>query len=59
MKLTTAQCTARAEALEECADHLELNWTDDPVEREQGKIVGDQLRAQAKNWRDKAADGRK
>lgn len=31
---------AKAEALEECAGHLELDWTEDPVEREEGnKLV--------------------
>jgi hypothetical protein len=35
-KLTPAQLRARAVAYEEAADHLELNWTEDPLEREEG-----------------------
>ena len=32
-RLTIAGMDARAEALEECADHLGNNWTDDAMER--------------------------
>lgn len=47
--------TARAEALEECADHLDLAWTDDKIEREQGDIVAKKLRKDAANCRSIAA----
>lgn len=32
--LTIAEIEARAEALEECAEHMGLHWTDDDRERE-------------------------
>jgi len=35
-KLTPAALRARANAYEEAAEHLELAWTDDPSEREEG-----------------------
>ena len=35
-KLTPAQLRARANAFEEAAGHLELAWTDDPMERVEG-----------------------
>lgn len=35
---------ARIQALEECADHLELHWTDDNLEREEGMKLAGQLR---------------
>lgn len=38
---------ARWEALNECADHLDLAWTDDPIEREEGIKVGRSLRRMA------------
>lgn len=49
--LTPAQCRARAEALEECADHLLLTWTDDETEREQGDVIGRKLRAECEHFR--------
>jgi hypothetical protein len=39
--------TARAQALESCADHLYLDWTDDPIERCEGLKLSRQLREQA------------
>lgn len=35
-KLTPAQLRARANAYDEAAGHLELAWTDDPIERDEG-----------------------
>ncbi|RTL42960.1 MAG: hypothetical protein EKK53_11195 [Burkholderiales bacterium] len=35
-KLTPEQLRARANAYEEAAGHLELAWTDDATEREEG-----------------------
>lgn len=55
-RMTREQCEARALALEEAAEHLSLAWTDDASEYEQGKIVADQLLAQAEAWRAKAED---
>ena len=50
-KLTKEQLKARAEAYHEVAEHLTTRWTDDPVEEEQGKIVGAELREKAdKFW---------
>lgn len=54
-KLTREICEARAQALEECADHLDLEWTDDPVERQAGAWLGAKLRAEAERWSAKAA----
>lgn len=54
-RLTFERCTARAEALEECADHLEQNWTDDPIERQEGQHIERNLRATADWYRTKAA----
>jgi len=36
---------AYGQALEEAADHLDGEWTDDPVERAEGKKVQARLRA--------------
>ncbi len=38
---------ARCEAIEECILHLEMTWTDEPIEREEGKKVQDLLRREA------------
>lgn len=46
-RMTKEQWAARAEALEEAAGHLELDWTEDPIEREQGDIVTAMLRKMA------------
>lgn len=35
---------ARIEALEEAANHLEQNWTEDSLERSEGKKVSAELR---------------
>ncbi len=56
MSLTSEQCTARAEAFEECASHLEQDWTDNPVELEQGIILTKQLRDKADKYHTMAAD---
>lgn len=45
--LTSEQREARIIALEEAADHLDQSWTDDPVEREQGNVIAQQLRRRA------------
>lgn len=50
-KLTAEECFARAEAYEECADHLALDWTNDPVERQAGERVEAALRILVKKWR--------
>ena len=49
--LEIADFDARAEALEECADHLDLSWTNDPREFKAGLYVGRKLRHQAEAWR--------
>lgn len=54
-KLTIADMDARAEALEECADHLETHWTDDAKEREAGNWVATRLRIESSRWRLRAA----
>lgn len=54
MARSKIEWTARAEALEECADHLEMSWTDDAIERSQGDILAKKLRLQAERCRLKA-----
>ncbi len=54
MIYTCVDREARAIALEEAAQHLDLNWTDEQIERAQGEVVSRQLRAEAEKWRDKA-----
>lgn len=50
-KLKSEECFARAEAYEECAEHLTLAWTHDPVEREAGRMVEKALRIRVEKWR--------
>ena len=50
MKLTHEECLAMAEAYESAAGHLELMWTDDPVERQQGDALSKRFHAQAKRY---------
>lgn len=49
--LTPEQCRARANALEECAEHMGLAWTDDICEREQGDALSRRLRAECAHYR--------
>lgn len=46
-RLTDEQRSARIAAFEEAADHLDMDWTDNPEERSQSKIVSAKLRAMA------------
>lgn len=48
--------TARAEAYQEAAEHLQLYWTDDPLELEQGKVVAEELWRRSRSCREKAAE---
>ena len=57
-RLTIADMDARAEALEECADHLGNHWTDDAREREAGNWVATRMRVEATRWRLRAASDR-
>lgn len=56
--LTIADFDARAEALDEAANHLDLHWTDDARERAAGESVGRKLRAEAARLRDRASHDR-
>jgi len=49
-KLTHAQCLARFQALDEAAEHLDREWTDDPLERSEGYKMRDWIKAEAKRW---------
>ena len=49
-KLTAEECFAKAEAYEECAEHLAMDWTDDSMERRAGQQVEKILRIRAKKW---------
>jgi hypothetical protein len=48
--LTPAICTARAQAYESCAEHLGLDWTDDPLERAESAYVEKHLRREIERW---------
>lgn len=48
--MTEQQIDARMEAYQQAITSLELYWTDDPVEREQGRKLAEQLRKQADRW---------
>lgn len=50
-KLTPERLRARANAYEEAAGHLELNWTDDPLEREEGDRLTRLLQAECRRLR--------
>lgn len=50
-KHTPAQLRARANAYEEAAGHLELAWTDDPLEREEGDRLTRLLQAECTRLR--------
>ena len=45
--LPVPQAFARIAALEEAADHLDLDWTDMPLERADGKALSEILRSAA------------
>lgn len=51
--LTDKKIAARIEALESAASFLQLTWTDDETEMEQGQIVAAQLRKQIDKLVDK------
>lgn len=53
-RLTRERLLARALAYEEAADHLELEWTDDPIEREEGARLALLLRAECERLRTRA-----
>ncbi len=50
-KLTPEQCRARASAYEEVAGHLELAWTDDPLERKEGDRLTRMFHAECAKYR--------
>lgn len=51
-KLSPEQLRARANAYEEAAGHLELAWTDDPIEREEGDRLTRLFYAECARYRD-------
>ena len=61
-RLDQTTCNARAEALEECADHMDQPWTaDEPTrsrpagpEWQAGQWLQKQLRVEAQKYRDRA-----
>ena len=55
-KITAAIASARAEAFAEAASHLQQDWTDDAVEREQAVYCISQISALEVEWRLKAYD---
>lgn len=52
--LTIATCRARALACEECANHLDLNWTEDTTEVLAGRWLAARMREEATRWRERA-----
>lgn len=52
---TPDELRAAAEAIEECAGHLGLAWTDDPMERAAGDALADRLMREASTIRAQAA----
>jgi hypothetical protein len=50
-RLSPAQLRARAIAYEEAADHLELAWTDDPKERDEGDRLTRMFHAESRRLR--------
>lgn len=51
-----ADWTARGEAYTESAEHLQLAWSDDPIERAQGDILTALFRKEAERCHRIAAD---
>ncbi len=47
---------ARAEAYREAADHLEMDWTEDPIERAEGRKLTAQFRRTWAQLLDQAED---
>jgi hypothetical protein len=50
-KLKPEQLRSRANAYEEAAGHLELEWTTDPMEREEGDRLTRLLQAECSRYR--------
>lgn len=50
-KLTPERLRSRANAYEEAAGHLDLNWTDDTMEREEGDRLIRLLQAECRHLR--------
>lgn len=45
--LTVEQLEARSAAYDECVDHLNSDWTQDPIEKQAGKVLSNYLRHKA------------
>lgn len=58
-KLTAEICEARGDALDEAAEHLLLEWTDDQTQQEAGVWVSLKLTGMAADWYIKAERMRK
>ena len=50
-KRTADECFAKAEAYEECAEHLGMEWADSLLERDAGNELAKTLRNRAEHWR--------
>lgn len=59
IKIRPDSLEVKAEALEDCAIHLELNWTDEKSERIEGLKLSRQFRRQATRLRQRATDIRR
>jgi hypothetical protein len=49
-KLTREVCLARSEAYREAAEHLLLNWTDDPLEMKEAEKISAKLMRESDRW---------
>lgn len=54
VKLSARELVARAEALDECAGHLDQPWTDDPTEWAAGIWLAQRLRKEASRYQQRA-----
>jgi hypothetical protein len=50
-KLTAEECFAKAQAYEECADHLDLDWSENELELKAGDRLKVTLRIRCNKWR--------
>lgn len=55
-KIIQEQALARAAAFESAAEHLLLDWTDDPLEVKEGERVSEWLMAQCNKWEARASE---
>ncbi len=55
-KLTEDECWGRFQAFDECAGHMELDWSDDETENAQVPYMVKFLKGQADYWKWRAKE---